>query len=78
MAAAGVKKCRQHLLNHYKFAETLFEFSRIYIKQKTITSRSHELFTQEQEKIGLSALDIKRIILPDGINTVPYGHFEYD
>lgn len=50
----------------------------MYINQRTITSRAHELFTQEQKKIGLNALDIKRIILPGGVHTVPYGHFEYD
>ena len=75
LAAAGVKKSKQHLLKHHKYVEILSEFSRMNIKQKTISSQAHELYTQEQERIGLSALDIKRVLLPDGINTVPYGYF---
>ena len=33
------------------------------------------LFTEEVNKVALSAEDDKRIIMPDGINTKAYGHY---
>ena len=78
MAAAGVKRSKQHCLKHHHFVETLNDFSTMYVKQKTIASNAHILYTQEQSRIALSAVDIKRDILPDNINTVPYGYFNDD
>jgi hypothetical protein len=50
---------------------------KIIIKQNLIRSRKHELQTISMEKVGLSGFDIKRIVEPDNINTLPYGHVKY-
>ena len=41
----------------------------------TFRSRKHEIFTEEINKVALSADDDKRIILPDKVNTLAYGHY---
>lgn len=74
-AAAGVKKSQQSMLKHHHYVEVLSDFSIKYVTQRSITSKNHVIFTQEQIKKGLSALDIKRYVLPDGICTVPHGYF---
>ena len=43
-------------------------------KQNIIRSYEHEVFTEEVNKIALSALDDKRYILGDGIHTLAWGH----
>ena len=43
-------------------------------KQNIIRSYEHEVFTEEVNKIALSALDDKRHILSDGIHTLAWGH----
>lgn len=78
MAAAGVKKAKQSFFKHHHYLEVLADFSVKYVRQRAITSKNHVLYTQEQIKKGLSALDIKRFILPDGICTVPHGYFALD
>ena len=74
LAAAGVKKCKHRLLKHHDYVETLCNFRTRYVKQKSIVSHSHNLFTQEQTRLALSPVDIKRYILSDGISTIPYGY----
>ena len=39
-----------------------------------IRSRKHELFTEQVNKVALSANDDKRIIQPDKINTLAHGY----
>ena len=43
-------------------------------KQNILRSYEHEVFTEEINKIALSALDDKRHILDDGIHTLAWGH----
>ena len=43
-------------------------------KQNILRSYEHEVFTEEVNKIALSALDDKRYILDDGIHTLAWGH----
>ena len=45
-------------------------------KQNIIRSYEHEVFTEEVNKIALSALDDKRYILGDGIHTLAWGHYK--
>lgn len=45
----------------------------------SIRSEKHKVFTFFQTKSTLSPFDDKRWILPDGINSLPYGHYQlYD
>ena len=39
-----------------------------------IRSNKHKIFTEEMNKIELSAEDDKRVFLEDGIHTLAYGH----
>ena len=43
-------------------------------KQNIIRSYEHEVYTEEVNKIALSAADDKRYILNDGIHTLAWGH----
>ena len=54
--------------------ETLAESSIHTIRQNTITSRKHKLYTQSTSRTALNYQDIKGIVLCDGITTVPYGY----
>ena len=45
-------------------------------KQNILRSYEHEVFTEEINKIALSALDDKRHILSDGIHTLAWGHYK--
>ena len=45
-------------------------------KQNILRSYEHEVFTEEVNKIALSALDDKRHILNDGIHTLAWGHYK--
>lgn len=48
-------------------------------KQNTIRSINHNVYTIEQEKVALSPFDDKRyIIMPNGIDTLAWGHYEID
>ena len=41
-----------------------------------IRSHKHNVFTEEVNKVALSANDDKRYILEDGINTLALGHYK--
>jgi len=41
-----------------------------------IRSHKHELYTEQINKIALSAEDDKRVIMEDGISTLAYGHYK--
>ncbi|KAG1677003.1 hypothetical protein GQR58_014046 [Nymphon striatum] len=45
-------------------------------KMNVIRSYGHNLYTEEVNKIALSANDDKRVILDDGIHTLAYGHYK--
>ena len=44
-------------------------------KMVIIPSEKHELYTQQINKVALSAEDDKRVIMENGINTKAYGHY---
>ena len=78
MAAAGVKKCMHHCLRHVDYVDTIASSSLKNIIQNTFVSRKHRIFMQQSQRIALSYLDIKRIVLGNGIDTIPYGYNGYD
>ena len=41
----------------------------------TFQNREHNMYTTTRSKIALDANDDKRVILPDKISTLPYGHY---
>lgn len=46
-----------------------------YITQNVFRSRAHNVFTENLKKKALCAKDDKRVILKDGIQTLPIGHW---
>ena len=44
------------------------------VKQTQFRSYDHDIFTEEVRKVALSPYDDKRVILNDGIRTIPVGH----
>ena len=58
------------------FKKCLFGGGKQYRKMYNIRSHKHEVFTEESNKIALSADDDKRKIQSDKIHTLAYGHYE--
>ena len=54
--------------------ECLFSRKEQHRKMNVIRSHSHEIYTEEINKIALSSDDDKRVIMADGIHTLAYGH----
>ena len=45
-------------------------------KQNILRSYEHKVYTEEVNKVALSALDDKRYILGDGVHTLAWGHYK--
>ena len=72
----GVKKSVvKKTITHSDYKETLFSHKEQYRKMNVIRSHLHDVFTEEINKVALSANDDKRIIMDDGIHTLAYGHY---
>lgn len=73
----GVKYAAiKNYITFQDFYKTLFEQSTFSIIQNSIIAKNHEIFSIQQEKVGLSFDDDKRIVLEDKISTVPWGYFD--
>ncbi len=75
----GVKQyvVKKHItIDDYK--KCLFSKQSQLRVMNTIRSRQHNIGTERINKTVLSAYDDKRIVLEDGINTLPYGHKDTD
>jgi hypothetical protein len=46
-------------------------------QMNVIRSHLHDMYTEEVNKVALSAEDDKRVIMDDGVHTLAYGHY-YD
>ncbi len=71
----GVKKCvikKEITIDDYR--ECLFSKQSQLRTMNAIRSRQHNIGTEIINKTVLSAYDDKRVILEDGINTLPYGY----
>jgi len=77
-----LKGIRSNILkNNITFEDyyrVLQECTVTFAKQMLIRSFKHQLFTVQQKKKALDGGDQKRIILEDGINTLPYGYSSYE
>ena len=78
MAVAGVKRSKRHCLKHVDFVDVIASASLKTITQRTLTSKEHRIFMQESNRIALSYFDIKRFVLGNGIDTVPYGYRAFE
>ena len=75
----GVKKAVvKRSINFEDYKTCLFTGKPQTRTMNVIRSHRHELFTEEINKIALSANDDKRVILEDGIHTLAHGHWRAD
>lgn len=73
--AKGVAKATLQQIQHEDFKNAIFNQEQYFHVMRMIRSDKHEIHTIEQMKKTLNAMDDKRYILKDGINTLAYGHF---
>jgi hypothetical protein len=71
----GTKKSVTAKLKLAHYRDVLLNKETIHREQHSIQSHAHQLYTQRQNKIALSPFDSKRWIAPDGIRTLPFGHY---
>ena len=72
----GIKKCVTKNNITFKDYETcLFTNVEQLRKMNIFRSRKHDVYSEEVNKVALSANDDKRVILEDGIHTMAHGHF---
>ncbi len=58
------------------YKECLFSGCEQMRKMNIIRSRKHTLYTEEVNKVAMSANDDKRVILPDRVHTLAIGHYK--
>ena len=78
-----IKKCKgikkqvvESSISHEDYKTCLTTGKEQLRKQNILRSYSHEVYTEEVNKVALSALDDKRYILKDGIHTLAWGHYK--
>ena len=69
--ATGTKKCVKLKFNDYK--DCLFKNKIIFKSQQKFKSETHNVYTEEINKIPLSSNDDNRLQTFDNIITYPYG-----
>jgi hypothetical protein len=73
--AKGIKKCVvKNELSFDNYKDCLFKQEKYYRKMNLIRSYKHEVYTVEVNKLALSWIDDKRVVLKYGIDTLPWGH----
>ena len=75
LSAKGTTKHAQKSLQHSVFFRILAKETLLRTLNYTINSDKHNLFTLQTTKISLSCFDDKRYIMPNGVDTLPFGHY---
>ena len=78
-----IKKCKgikkqvvESSIRHEHYKTCLTTGKELLRKQNILRSYEHEVYTEEVNKVALSALDDKRYILSDGMDTLALGHYK--
>ena len=73
----GIKKrVVEKTITHEDYKTCLLTGKEQLRKMNIIRSYEHEVYTEEVNKVALSAEDDKRYILGDGIHTLAWGHYK--
>ena len=73
----GIKKqVVESSIRHEHYKTCLTTGKELLRKQNILRSYNHEVYTEEVNKIALSAMDDKRYILSDGVHTLAWGHYK--
>ena len=71
----GIKKrVAEKSITHEDYKTCLFTGKEQLRKMNIIRSYKHEVYTEEVNKVALSAEDDKRYIMKDGVHTLAWGH----
>ena len=62
-------------ISHENCKHCLFSGEEVFKSINLVGSDKHNIYTEQVNKICLSGADDKRVILPDGIYTLAYGHW---
>src|SRR5688572_22739015 len=74
--AKGVRKnVVKKSITHEDYRNCLFTKREQSRRMNVIRSHQHDIYTEEVNKVALSADDDKRIVMMDGISTLSYGHY---
>jgi len=68
------KMTRDNSIIFVDFKKCLFTQCDQYRPMNVLRSREHTMYAETINKVALSSKDDKRIILKDGITTIPYGY----
>ena len=78
-----IKKCKgikkqvvENSISHEDYKTCLRTGKEQLRKQNILRSYNHEVYTEEVNKVALSAMDDKRYILSDGVHTLAWGHYK--
>ena len=78
-----IKKCKgikkqvvESSISHEDYKTCLRTGKEQLRKQNILRSYEHEVYTEEVNKVSLSAQDDKRYILSDGVHTLAWGHYK--
>ena len=72
----GVKKSVvKKIITHEDYKNCLFTKEK-HFRMNVLRSHKHDIYTEEINKIALSAGDDKRIVQDDGIHTLANGHYD--
>ena len=76
------KKCKgikmnvtKNNISHKGYRDCLFKNVQLRRKMNVFRSHGHDVYSEEINKIALSANDDKRVVLKDGVHTYAHGHF---
>ena len=73
----GIKKrVVEKTITHEDYKTCLLTGKEQLRKMNIIRSYNHEVYTEEVNKVALSAEDDKRYIMDDGIHTLAWGHYK--
>ena len=68
------KKVVEQTITHDDYKNCLKSREHQFRKMNVFRSHLHDIYTEEVNKVALSADDDKRVIMDDGIHTLAYGH----
>ena len=72
----GIKKnVVKKTITHDDYKDCLFTRREHSRRMNVFRSHLHDIYTEEINKVALSADDDKRVIMDDGIHTLAYGHY---
>ena len=69
------KKAVKKHITHDDYKNCLLNREEQMRKMNVIRSRLHDVYTEEVNKVALSAEDDNWVIMEDGIHTLAYGHY---